>query len=73
MPQDKKQHMIAGALIACLPVPAQSALALVAIAGAGKEIYDYFHPENHTCDFGDFAATVAGGLIVFGVRLYAAS
>ena len=31
----------------------------VIAAGAGKELYDKQHPENHTAEWGDFGATVA--------------
>jgi hypothetical protein len=33
------------------------------IAGIGKEIYDYFHPEKHTAEGLDIAFTALGGVI----------
>ena len=31
----------------------------VVAAGVGKEVYDHYHPENHTADILDTAATIA--------------
>lgn len=31
----------------------------VAVIGAGKEIYDYNHPESHTAEFADFTYTMS--------------
>jgi hypothetical protein len=35
--------------------------------GIGKEIYDYFHPKNHTCDIMDLLSDLigAGSITIF--------
>lgn len=38
-------------------------LVLVAVVGAGKEIYDWLHPDKHTPSFPDFFYTVVGGAV----------
>ena len=45
------------------------ALILVAVIGIGKEVYDKYSP-NHTADWKDAAATIAGALIGFLTILY---
>lgn len=73
--QDKQKHLIAGVAIysTCIAggyilkamsyennwLTPVNCLAPVIIAGAGKEIYDYNNPQNHTAEFADFAYTVA--------------
>ncbi len=67
--------MIAGLLLLKLAVPFLSgmlplsivaaALGVVLVLGAAKEwIYDTAHSDVHTVDKLDFAATMAGGLLV---------
>jgi hypothetical protein len=38
------------------------AVIIVSAMGVAKEIYDWYHPKIHTCDVGDFAYTLAGGI-----------
>jgi hypothetical protein len=40
---------------------------IVLLIGAGKEVYDYFHPKTHTCDIKDFMADAigVGSVIIF--------
>jgi len=62
---DKQAHALGGAVIALALgyVVAASWCALAAVlAGAIKELWDYFHPETHTVDVWDFNATAMGGL-----------
>lgn len=47
------------------------ALIPVVAAGVGKELYDAWHPEQHSVEVADAIATVAGGLTGWG--LYEAS
>ena len=30
----------------------------------GKEVYDYYHPQQHTVEVLDLLATIAGGIVV---------
>lgn len=41
----------------------------VAVAGVGKEVYDHNHPDNHTAEWQDAAATMLIPL-AFTVTLY---
>jgi hypothetical protein len=70
LPKDKQLHALAGLAIA-LPVSAVGhpglALGMAVAAGVGKEIYDYYHPLDHTADLMDALATIGGG--VLGVAL----
>lgn len=56
---DKAQHFILGALAALFPIYPMLAVLIVAW---GKELYDYFHKDKHTCDAMDAIATIVGGL-----------
>ena len=58
---DKVLHLIAGALVALCPIKPLIAVIVVAF---GKEIYDYYHKESHTCDGSDAIATLVGGLVM---------
>lgn len=73
LPQDKANHAIYGAVIACvllmLGVSPTASLLCVAVVGAGKEIADWAINRMaglrvHGVEFLDFVATVAGGLLV---------
>jgi VanZ family protein len=69
IPKDKLLHIIVGFMIfimAWVVLETAAALVLVFVAGTGKEIYDYFHP-NHTCDIWDAIATYIGGAIGFSL------
>ena len=67
IPPDKALHLIGGVLIYAVAhfVSPMVGLIAVAVAAAGKEIYDYFHQDKHTPDVMDALATVAGGLLGF--------
>jgi len=72
IPYDKRLHIIVGCaifLFASTVFPVDISIGSVIVAGIGKEIYDYFHP-NHTCDFWDALATFAGGAIGFLARYF---
>lgn len=56
---DKAQHFLVGAIVALCPIYPMLAVLLVAW---GKELYDYFHKDKHTCDAMDAIATIVGGL-----------
>lgn len=58
---DKFQHFVLGALVAFSPV---YPLAAVLIVAFGKELYDFYHKDKHTCDAMDAIATIVGGLVV---------
>lgn len=64
---DKILHFLGGAIISGLVIlagyPIYAGLA-AGIVGAGKEVYDYFHPDKHQADIYDFLATLAGGVLV---------
>lgn len=65
---DKLLHFAAGALITTLVVIVTGSLALagaaVLLAGAGREVYDAYHPDTNTADIWDVVATCAGWIPV---------
>jgi hypothetical protein len=67
MQKDKLLHFIVGVAIALsglfIRLNPKMVLGLVAFAGLGKEIRDYFHPKG-CADFYDALATFLGGLAV---------
>ena len=68
---DKRLHFAVGVVVATLTsffVPSLAFPVLLVVA-VGKEVYDYFHPANHTSDVTDALATIAGGTMA----LYALS
>lgn len=71
---DKLQHCIGGVLIALIMAllfgDALTGLVVAVFIGASKEGYDFCHPDKHTCDVWDFAATVLGGAIGAVVATY---
>ena len=70
IPLDKRLHFIVGLFLA-LPLAVMGwpfeGIALAAVVGALKEVWDRFHPLTHTADFFDFAATVFGGMAGAGI------
>ena len=67
IPHDKQGHFIAGVLAYAIihffsPFLALSVVLLMAI---GKEVYDYYHKENHTPELMDAIATILGGVVGF--------
>ena len=71
-PQDKLLHFIVGATIsASFGMAGHPAMGVAAslVVGAGKEVFDYFHPATHTTDIWDFVATALGGVAGFVMRL----
>lgn len=68
LPSDKVLHFIGGMLIAQATFLFSPAWALVSpgLAGAIKEGYDHAHP-NHQADWWDWAWTVIGGLVGWGL------
>ena len=57
---DKAEHFLIGAIVALCPIYPMLAVLIVAW---GKELYDYFHKDKHTCDALDAIATIVGGLV----------
>ncbi|WP_018250302.1 hypothetical protein [Orenia marismortui] len=68
MQKDKVLHFIVGTVIVllCLLVqlPIIVTLVLLVAAAAGKEVYDYHHPQSHQVETYDILATIAGGLFI---------
>jgi hypothetical protein len=74
IPQDKKAHALAGAVIYAgtytlarsldAKHPRLIALGTVLAAGIVKEVLDRRDPLRHTCDPLDAAATLGGGVVV---------
>jgi hypothetical protein len=66
---DKQQHIILGAAVygaaRAFGVSPVKALAAAAFVGLGKEVYDHYHPANHTAEIWDAVATGAGGVGLF--------
>ena len=75
IPVDKQLHFYAGAIIGfslSLFIPFGISFIAVIIIGALKELYDYYHPDKHTCDFYDWLATSLGGCyvsILYAIKL----
>lgn len=70
IPEDKLLHFTCGAVIFGISFVSLNgscvlSLFISLILAAGKEVYDYKHPENHTCDIFDFIATMSGSFLVF--------
>lgn len=65
---DKIKHFGVGLVIAIIGLLLGysyiTVLTLFTIPAIGKEVYDYFHPEKHTCEFLDALATFLGGLLI---------
>nr|WP_304750312.1 hypothetical protein [Rhodoferax sp.] len=68
LPSDKLLHFSVGATITVLVVIATGSLALagaaVLLVGAGREVYDAYHPDTNTADIWDMVATCAGWIPV---------
>ena len=65
VPYDKLLHFIAGVLIAaffCITLGMKVCIVPVVIIGYAKEFFDMW--TSNEADWWDFAATVAGGLII---------
>jgi hypothetical protein len=63
---DKLKHAMVGFIIVTLFVAmghGRMGLVIAILAGVAKEIYDYFHPQNHTCDGLDILSTITGALV----------
>lgn len=63
----KLQHFVAGMGISLTFLVFGSpilGLYVNALAAAGKEVYDYFHPETHTCDVMDMLMTILDGMLM---------
>lgn len=73
IPADKVMHFACGTVLFawCLLITTPIlALALVAFAGVGKEIYDLMNDDIHTPDFWDAVATIAGGAVGFSCTYF---
>lgn len=75
IPVDKANHFIYGLVIGSIPLIFSEFLApftvayavlLPALVGALKEFFDSKHPDEHTADFADFIATIAGSMFIVG-------
>jgi hypothetical protein len=68
IPEDKQAHVIAGFKISlfsglvllCWGMPMWWHCVVTACVAVGKEVFDHFHPEKHTCDPKDAVATMLG-------------
>lgn len=69
--KDKRDHALVGAgisLVVGLLITPWLGLILAALAGAGKEVYDYIWSyQGHTPEFLDFVYTVGGALVPFAL------
>lgn len=69
---DKQLHFLVGLVIALACgyfVPWWAGLVAATAIGAGKEVYDSAHKDEHTPDVWDFVVTALGGLLGAGVVL----
>ena len=65
---DKLLHFSGGVILFAaihFLLPPIYALLLVVAIGAIKELWDNFHPKNHSVEVADFTATALGGLVGF--------
>ena len=69
LPSDKIYHCLGGVVLFAIGQLFGYGLALAIIGAVTKEIYDYFHPENHTADWKDALATTLGGLLGYIIYL----
>lgn len=71
IPQDKSAHFFSGMLLFVLlllcQLPATFAMLAVSLIGVAKEIYDHYHPLEHTADVYDWLATTLGGVAAFAL------
>ena len=76
IPIDKQLHFFSGGFLASLAIAVSGhmmiSFCVVMLAALAKEIYDSLHPDKHTKDVLDFAATVLGGAVVIGAFLVSA-
>ena len=77
VPLDKLLHFLVGGVIAgviyALFLNHWLALLATVVAGLAKEIYDYFHPDQHTVELLDVVATVVGAvpvLLAVGIQYF---
>jgi hypothetical protein len=65
--EDKILHFLAGLVIYSVFYLVNPVLGLFAsiLAGVLKEVYDSYHPDQHTTDIMDATATIVGGLTAF--------
>ncbi len=65
--EDKQMHFGGGAVIGLMTTLATKnkwhGIFAATVVGVGKEIYDSKHPQSHTADWKDAAATIAGGVL----------
>lgn len=68
--QDKLLHFSGGVGVYYLAdlMNLKSPLAITAMVGLTKEIYDYNNRDSHTPELADFLATVFGGLLMWQLR-----
>jgi hypothetical protein len=69
IPSDKVYHCLGGVVLFAIGQLFEYGLALAIIGAITKEIYDYFHPDTHTCDWKDAVATTLGGLLGYIIYL----
>lgn len=73
-PEDKLAHSLGGWAIAATVMlmghPLWHAAVVVFGIGCLKELYDFFHPDKHSCDPLDLLATCAGILPVIGIQIF---
>lgn len=73
IPHDKALHFIGGVLLFSFSLPLvgpKYALALVAVIGTLKEVYDFIYKEIHTPDVWDALVTIFGGAAGFSCTLW---
>jgi hypothetical protein len=60
--KDKQLHFYVGLAIGAgaFIIAPQICFTLGCAIAIGKEVYDYFHPKNHTSDVTDALCTIAG-------------
>lgn len=68
LPKDKQEHIIVGLiifLILGIILGMELSLIWIFIIAICKELYDYFHPESHSCEVMDIVATTAIPTAIF--------
>jgi hypothetical protein len=67
LPRDKKDHMLFGLIIYNFValVSFDAAIIVVLLTAVLKEVYDFFNPTKHSCDYEDVIATIAFPIVLY--------
>lgn len=71
IPADKIAHAYIGMLLftALSMINFYIGLIVLVIVAVGKEVYDYYYQDKHTCDVYDAIATILGALPIIVIEI----